>query len=322
MNGFVNTILSLMLSWIRALISNLWALLTSEDGGAFCQFFSAHWLTIVAGLCVACMLVDMIVYFFRWRPDYVWASKWRRLRRGRSRRSAQPPAPEAPQPQEAFCAYQPEPAPDPQPAAPTAAYAPFTPSTMVYAPATQATQAWQPAQELEEPVFDDAALWESDVPLEADWQMDEEEPAYGAPQPEPLAYFRDVQAGFAPAVPPEQLYQPSRSYQPPVQEPDETPVHPGLDEETFRQSVGLEEAPEPRTPVMRAPVFRPYTVTAEPRPDPQSQGAFQRFAQRARDFMAMDETERKTIRDLQSNVDVSKAFHEPVYPQSFDQDEE
>ena len=33
MNGFVNTLLSAMLSWIRALVSHLWSLLNSEDGG-------------------------------------------------------------------------------------------------------------------------------------------------------------------------------------------------------------------------------------------------------------------------------------------------
>lgn len=317
MNGFVNTVLSLMLSWIRALISNLWVLLNSEDGGAFFQFFSAHWLTLVAGLCVVCVLVDVIVYFFRWRPDYVWASKWRRLRRGRSRRSAKARASQAPQPQEAFYAYPQQPVSEP---APTTAYAPLQSPTMVYAPAAQPTQVWQPAQELEEALLDDAALWENDL-LESDWIAEEPQPAASTSAPEPLTYFRDVQAGFAPAVAPEQLYQPSRSYQPPVQEAEEAPVHPGLDEETFRQSVGLEETPDAPAPVLRAPVFRPFTVTAEPKPDPQSQGAFQRFAQRARDFMTMDD-ERKTIHDLQSSVDVSQAFHEPVYPQSFDQDEE
>ncbi len=308
MNGFVNTILSVMLSWIRALISNIWTVLNSEDGGALYQFLSSHWLTMVIILCAACILVDVLVYFFRWRPDYVWASKWRRLRRKRPRRAQE--APEEPmQPQEAFYAYQPR-----QEPAPPTAYAPMQ-------PAAQPTQVW-PAhtQEVfEDPVFDDADLWETEGPLEEDWQS-ETIPSYGAPQPEPLTYFRDVQAGFAPAIPPEQLYTPSSTYQ---SEPETASVHPGLNEEAVRQSMGLDEAggnPYAR-PVMHAPVFRPFTVTHEPE-EPVTQTAFQRFAQRARDFMAMDESERKTIRDLQSNVDVSKAFHEPVYPQSYDRSKE
>jgi len=316
MNGFVNTMLSAMLSWIRALISQIWALLSSEDGGALYQFLSANWLTMVVSLCAVCMLVDLIVYFFRWRPDYVWASKWRRLRRRTARRDEA--AQELP-PQEAFYAEEIQ----PQPELPTMAYAPLQAQTAVYAPVSQSTKLWQPVQELEEAAFDDADLWENEEPVE--WDLQTEEPSeFGAPQPEPLAYFRDVQAGFAPAIPPEKIYAPSSSYQPPVQdEPivEEAGVHPGLDAETFRQSVGLDEAPAaPASPVLRAPVFRPFTVTHEAEPA-KSQGTFQRFAQRARDLIAMDD-DQKTIRDLQSSVDVSKAFHEPVYPQSFKRDEE
>ena len=287
MNGFVNTLLSVGLSWIRALISQIWSMLTSEDGGAFYRFFSEHWLGMVICLCVVCVLVDAVVYFFRWRPDYVWASRWRRLRRRQETG-----------PQERF---------DEEPAPPPAA---------AYAPVYQPTQHWQPVQE-EEPVFDDA--WGDEEPLELEWQIDEQ-PAFGAPRQESAAYFRDVQAGFAPAVPPEKLYTPSVSYQPPA-ENENTAVHPGLDEGIFRQNVGLEEPEAPAAvPVMHAPAFRPFTAVSEPEPE-KPQGAFQRLAQKARGFMALDE-EQKTIRDLQSSVDVSKAFHEPVYPQSFKHDEE
>ena len=316
MNGFVNTLLSVMLSWIRALISNIWTVLTSEDGGALYQFLSDSWLAIVVILCAACMLVDLIVYFFRWRPDYVWASRWRRLRRSIRRRAPKPPQ-ELPM-QEAFYAEE-----EPLPETPTAAYAPLQASTAVYAPVSQSTQVWQPVQELEEPLLDDDALWESEEPVDWDWQS-EEASSFGETQPEPLAYFRDVQAGFAPAIPPEKIYAPSSSYQPPVQdEPaaEEAGVHPGLDDETFRQTVGLDEdGTPPAAPVMHAPAFRPFTVTHEAEPA-KPQGTFQRFAQRARDLIAMDD-DQKTIRDLQSSVDVSKAFHKPVYPQSFKRDEE
>lgn len=313
MNGFVNTLLSVTLSWIRALISHLWSLLNSEDGGLFFRFFSTHWLMIVISLCVLCMAVDLIVYFFRWRPDYVWATKWRRLRRKRPRRAPQPE--EELQPQEAFSAYQ----PPVQPEAPTTAYAPLQAATAVYAPVSQPTQVWQPVQEMEEPVFDDA-LWEGDEPMDLEWEQPEE-PAFGSPRLEPLAYFRDVQAGFAPPVPPEQLYAPNAYQRPPQPEMEAPAVHPGLDEETFRQTVGLEERTAPSaSPVVSGPVFRPFTVTAEPEPE-KPQGALQRLAQRARDLMALDD-EQKTIRDLQSSVDISKAFHEPVYPQSFKHDEE
>ncbi len=307
MNGFVNTLLSVLLSWIRALINQIWSMLSSEDGGLLYRFLHANWLAIVISLCVLCVLADLIVYFFRWRPDYVWASSWRRLRRKRPGRAAEPP--EDMQPQEAFSYPQPE-----EPAsAPTMAYAPLQAATAVYAPVSQPTQVWQTVQEMDDPVFDDA-LWESEEPMELEWEQPEE-PAFGASRPEPLAYFRDVQAGFAPPIPPEQLYAPHPA------EPETTAVHPGLDEETFRQTVGLDERTAPSSaPVVHAPAFRPFTATAEPEPE-RPQGALQRFAQKARDLMALDD-EQKTIRDLQSSVHVSKAFHEPVYPQSFKHDEE
>lgn len=314
MNGFVNTLLSAMLNWIRALISQLWSLLNSEDGGAIFRFFSAHWLMIVISLCAVCMLVDIIVYFFRWRPDYVWATKWRRLRRKDSRSASVPQEPV--QPQEAFYAYQ-QPV---QPAAEPSAYAPLQ-ATAVYAPAAQPTQMWQPVQEdLEEPVFDDAAVWENDEPVNTDWEQPEE-PVFARSRSETLTYFRDVQAGFAPPVPPEQLYAPADV--PPLSnppKPETAAVHPGLDEAAFRQTIGLEDPAPSAVPVVHAPVFRPFTVTAEPVPE-KPQGALQRFAQKARGLMALDD-EQKTIRDLQSSVDVSKAFHEPVYPKTFRHDEE
>ena len=81
MNGFVHTILSFMLSWIRALISNIWSVITSEDGGALYQFLRSRWLHIVVALFLLGVLVDLIVYFFRWRPDYIWRSRMRRPRR-------------------------------------------------------------------------------------------------------------------------------------------------------------------------------------------------------------------------------------------------
>ena len=316
MNGFVKTLLSAALSWIRALINQIWNGLHSENGGALYRFFSDYWLVMVIGLCIICTLMDLLVYFFRWRPDYLWASAWRRMRRKRPAAS-QPQ--QTPPSEEAFAAFA---QPEPEPELPTMAYAPLQSATAVYAPVKQPTQVWQPVQEMDEPLLDDQALWDSEEPMDFDWEP-EEEPSFGSPQPEPLAYFRDVQAGFAPAIPPEQLYAPSRSYQPPQEQQQEafSPVHPGLDDLTFRQTVGLDEpaAPAP-TPVMRAPAFRPFTVTQEPKEET-SPGALQRFAQLARGFIALDD-EQKTIRDLQSNVDVSKAFHEPVYPQSFRHDEE
>ena len=311
MNGFINTILSVMLSWIRALISNIWTMLNSESGGTLYRFLSSHWLAIVIGLCAVCMLTDLVVYFFRWRPDYVWATYWRRMR-GRRGEPAQEPEPEP-----AYADPMPEPSPDPEP---TMVYAPLQSAAPAgYAPVMKEDANWQ---DMDEPVWDDSAFWEADEPVD-NWVQEQPAPEYAPPQQDPFAYYRDVQAGFAPAIAPEQLYAPAPSFPPePEPEPEVISVHPGLDEETFRQTLGLEEAaPEPQ-PVLRAPAFRPFTVTHESREEPQPHRPFQRFAQKARELVSLDEGEQRTIHDLHSTVDVSKAFHEPVYPHSFDHNEE
>lgn len=305
MNGFANTLLSFILSWIRTLINNLWGIVTSEDGGLLYQFFAQNWHVLVLILLIAGLLIDRLVYFFRWRPDYVWRSRLRRLR---SRRQKPEPAETVDQEH-----------PEPVSFEPTTAYQPASAPTMAYAPLKMSggtpaevyTQIYAPVQ-TDEPVFDEpVAQWEEPD----DWQQ-ETLVGFGQPRPEPLTYYHDMQAGFAPAIPPEQLYAPR------VQPQEAAPVHPGLDEEAFRQSFGLEESEPQPVPVMRAPAFRPFTVREEEVEPAKPQSAFSRFAQRARTLVSAEDEDRPlTFRDLHTTVDVSKAFHDPVYPQSMKKDE-
>ena len=305
MNGFANTLLSFILSWIHTLINNLWGIVTSEDGGLLYQFFAQNWHVLVLILLIAGLLIDRLVYFFRWRPDYVWRSRLRRLRSRRQKpEAAETVDQEHPEPVsfEPTAAYQPA-------AAPTMAYAPLKMSGGV--PAEVYTQIYAPAQ-TDEPVFDEpVAQWEEPD----DWQQ-ETLVGFGQPRPEPLTYYHDMQAGFAPAIPPEQLYAPR------VQPQEAAPVHPGLDEEAFRQRFGLEESEPQPVPVMRAPAFRPFTVREEEVEPAKPQSAFSRFAQRARTLVSAEDEDRPlTFRDLHTTVDVSKVFHDPVYPQSMKKDE-
>ena len=297
MNGFVKSALVVLLDWIRRLITNAWKLLRSDDGSAFMHFLGRHWLGIVIAVCAVCIVVDGIVFFFRWRPDLVWATQLRHLRRKRTPREKKPIKAKQPK-------IEPQPAPEAFPSCENLQQS--SPSV----PAVSSLQLWQQALAQPQPVLDDNALWEDD-----DVWQDQPTISYAHPQTPPASYYRDVQAGFAPALAPEQLYTPSATYQ----QPEPEPVHPGLDEEAFLQNIGLQ--PAPQTPVAAPPVFRPFTVTQEPKPEAAPQGALQRLAQKARGFIALDE-EQRSIRDLQSNVDLSKAFHEPVYPQAFDQTEE
>ena len=300
MNGVANSILSFLLSWIRALVYNLWAVVNSDDGGAAFVFLAGHWKTILLFLCVGGLIIDRIVYLLRWRPYYVWASR-RDARRSSRQEKKQPPI-QAEQP-----VWE-----DSEPVYETAGFQPVP--TLAYAPLSQPvqqpTQYYAPVEE-DEPVFDDPSMNWEDAQQE-DWQQ-ETLVAFGKPRPEPVSYYRDVQAGFAPAVPPEQLYAPRQPYQ----QEQQTAVHPGLDDMAFRQSFGLEEEEPQPIPVMRAPAFRPFTAPRDEDVAPaKAQNPFARLARRARNLVG-DDDENLSIRDLQSTVDVSQAFHEPVYPQAF-----
>lgn len=359
MNGFANAILTLLLSWMRVLINDLWRLLSSEDAGILYRFLAANWKLVVLILCAGGFVIDRIVYLIRWRPYYVWSSKLGRLRRRRAGRHGGMEASEA---EAAYPAQEPPVPDDPDPYAPeafgetyvpdfdvTRAYAPaadFAPApqspgmdqaTVQYAPLEQGpfyapyTQPYQPPQDLD-PVFDDAEdRWEEgDALVRPLWDNPAEgmDSSFGAPRPEPIQFIRDMQAGFAPPKPPEELYAPPAAPVPPPAV-ESTPVHPGLDAEEFRERLGLtqppplsptaeEEAPDGQAarPVMQPPVFRPFTMRAGTQTSTSGGSALKRLAKRARDLVGVDdEDHRPTIHDLQPTVDVTQAFHEPVYPQ-------
>ena len=144
MSGLTNSILSVLLSWIRMLIANLWAMVTSEDGGALYQFLAANWLTVLIVLCIGGFATDRIIYVIRWRPHYVWLSRWKRFRRQKT---------ETEHPQ-----YAPQPEPEP----PALVYTPYAPTnrnpaaTRVYAPIQESEPVFE-----EEPLrWDEQAMWE------------------------------------------------------------------------------------------------------------------------------------------------------------------
>lgn len=300
MNGFANSLLSILLSWIRALVSNIWTIINSEDGGTVYRFLAGNWMMLLLILLAGGFVIDRIVYLLRWRPHYVWLSRLDHLRRGKRRKN---------EPETVFPTD-----PVPEIAAQTAVYQPVPSPTIAYAPARQAnaapaeayTQIYAPPSE--ELLFDEPVMqWQEEA-----WQTPE------APSADPNAYYRDVQSGFAPAISPEQLYAPrTRSSAADYQQP----VHPGLDDEAFRQSFGLqEEEPQP-VPVMRAPAFRPFTVKTEDTAPVRPQSTLSRLARGARSLVGVDDEDQPlTIRDLHSTVDVSQAFHEPVYPQNMKMD--
>ncbi len=359
MNGFASGILSMLLGWLRSIVNDLWRLMGSESGGSFMAFLRERWKTVFLVLCVGGFVVDRIVYFFRWRPDYVWSTKLGRLKRRLSGRRddeeeiyafpaytrPQPIAPERPQQLSrqdpvSYGTTEPErlPVEDSDPA--TARYAPLG-HTQAYPPASQSNPySYGAAYEDDvQPVFDEATdAWapvaaspgtyapQTFAPMaayEAPYEHPAQGmvPAFGAVKPDPPAYLQDVQASFAPPPAPEEALpkQPA-----PPQAPSQ-PVHPGLDLETFQQNIGLApegEAIAPEEPLLKPPLNFPnttyvpfYQQADEPDGTQRRKGALSSLAKKARSLVSpMDEDDPKTIKDLQSVVNMKNAFHPPVLP--------
>lgn len=331
MNGLSNAILTMLLSWLRSIVNRVWSIINSETGSHFFSFLTENWLTILLVLGAGGFLLDKVIYLIRWRPFSV--------RRRRREQLAQMEEEVSPWPEQP--AYNPY--AKPQPAAGSAAYAYAEPAgepassyevetpiqqywddtgydaianesvpaqTAVFSMPAPDHSAYRPPLEDIDPVFDEQALWAGGDALV-------NEPAYapGAYAPVSDQYQQDVNAGFARPIPPEQLYaQPQQAYapaQPPAAETQ--PVHPGLDAEVFRRTIGAGSSEE-SAPYAEEPLsiqFTPFTQQAEAEQSPKKKrNPFLNLMQ-----LVGDEAAKPSIRDLQSSVDVRDAFREPVYPQ-------
>ena len=82
MNAFANSLLHLLLSWMRALFSDVLSFAQGGDSGLI-AWIGKHWIVLALTLMAAGILTDGIIYLIRWRPQYVWRTRLRRrFRRG------------------------------------------------------------------------------------------------------------------------------------------------------------------------------------------------------------------------------------------------
>lgn len=79
MGNFANTLFSSLLGWLRSAAAWLWSFISDPESGGLMIWIAENWLVLVILLCAACMLIDFIVYLFRWQPYKVWASFFRRM---------------------------------------------------------------------------------------------------------------------------------------------------------------------------------------------------------------------------------------------------
>ena len=322
MNGLANAILTLLLGWLRSIVDRVWSLINSDSGSRFLGFLSENWLTILLVLGAGGFVLDKIIYLIRWRPFSVRRRRREQQELAESGDGYWPQQPAYPQAVPAAAsAYAPAPVQEAQPPVdqPVAWDAPSydvpepaADQTAVYSRPVVDHNAYRPPLESIDPVFDDQAAW-------ADSDALVNEPVYSQPvspaaPPVSERYLQDVQAGFARPVSPEQMYaQPQPSPTPETAEPIEAlQVHPGLDEELFRRSMGLSYSDEPlQDPENQYAVnFTPFTKKAEPeQPAKKNRNPFLNLMR-----LVGDDAAKPSIHDLQNSVDVREAFREPVYP--------
>ena len=80
MGSFANTVFSLLLGWLQTVTSVIWSALTGKNSESFLQFIGKNWILIAAVLCIAGVVIDFLVYLFRWEPYKVWKSFWKKIR--------------------------------------------------------------------------------------------------------------------------------------------------------------------------------------------------------------------------------------------------
>lgn len=75
-----DSLFNVMMSWVRALVSALWALFSGERTTAL-EFLSKNWMIIAAVIIVSGLVIDWLVWLIRWQPYHLWARRLRRMLR-------------------------------------------------------------------------------------------------------------------------------------------------------------------------------------------------------------------------------------------------
>ncbi|MBN1776744.1 MAG: hypothetical protein JW811_01355 [Clostridiales bacterium] len=313
MNSFTNTILTLLLGWLRTLLNAARDFVSSDSSTVFFNFFRDNWRVLFLVLCIVGFALDIIVYLVRWRPRPLW-------RRRRARRVRVLPHPQEEYDLSEFNAdtpaiptgdYAPVPgySGDDYAAKPTAQYQmqsrqggqpPSTPpvtlpyTTPRFAPEASAWQEEIPELYTDEPAQPAASV--GDRPQRFAFGM---APSFGSAQSEPAYnYQRDSAPSFTP---------PQYSQEYPPTEPNTLPPE---------QMTGETAAMQPQAFEQPGPYFRPFSDRGEATFAPPKARGLGAVAKKARTLLNADEADGSlSYKDLQPTVDVSKAFHAPVYPE-------
>ena len=93
MGTLADSLFTVLMSWVRALVSGIWALFSSEDTTVL-GFLGKNWMIIAGVMIVAGLVIDWLIWLVRWQPYHIWAQRVRRLL-GEEPEEEQKPAPKA-----------------------------------------------------------------------------------------------------------------------------------------------------------------------------------------------------------------------------------
>ena len=80
MGTHADSLFTLLMGWVRALVNAIWALFTT-DHTTVLEFLGKNWIWIVAVILAAGLVIDWLVWLIRWQPYHLWAKRARRFLR-------------------------------------------------------------------------------------------------------------------------------------------------------------------------------------------------------------------------------------------------
>ena len=81
MGTLANSLFRGTLGWMRVLCAQIWASADSPEEGTLLIWIGENWKVLALGLCAIGLVIDLIVYLFRWQPYRVWHSFFHRKER-------------------------------------------------------------------------------------------------------------------------------------------------------------------------------------------------------------------------------------------------
>ena len=80
MGTFADSLFTVLMSWVRALVNAIWAIFSS-DNTTVLEFLGKNWMAIALVIIAGGLVIDWIIWLLRWQPYHLWAQNLRRLLR-------------------------------------------------------------------------------------------------------------------------------------------------------------------------------------------------------------------------------------------------